>query len=174
MSRRRSKEVKEAEAPAAAEAEAEHIETKSPKVAGPNVLGKINLDEMNMASRPKKGAKKKTEEAEAETPATEEKKPVKKSAKKKEEPVTPPVVEQPKVEPAPEVIEEDEKPEHIEMKAPKLEGPKIIGRIELPVDNASKGGDSKEKRNQFLACTMSQVDCSSRHPRWRGRCRERT
>ncbi|HEY1021903.1 MAG TPA: translation initiation factor IF-2, partial [Flavisolibacter sp.] len=33
------------------------------------------------------------------------------------------------------------------MKAPRLEGPKIIGRIELPVSGANRG-DSKEKRNR--------------------------
>ncbi|MCD6063722.1 MAG: translation initiation factor [Flavipsychrobacter sp.] len=43
--------------------------------------------------------------------------------------------------------EEDDKPEHIEMKAPRLEGPKIIGKIDLPVADSSKG-DSKEKRNR--------------------------
>ena len=50
--------------------------------------------------------------------------------------------------PAPAAPEEDEKPEHIEMKAPKLEGPKIIGRIELPVSQPGGSRDSKEKRNR--------------------------
>lgn len=135
------------------ESEAEHIEVKSPKIGGPNVLGKINLDEMNMASRPKKGAAKKKadEAAEEATKAEEEKKVAKKAAPKKAKEEAAPVVETPKVQ-APPVVkaapEEDEKPEHIEMKAPKLEGPKIIGRIVLPVDNSGSKGDSKEKRNR--------------------------
>jgi translation initiation factor IF-2 len=129
----------------AAEEAPEHIDTKSPKLGGPNVLGKINLDEISSSSRPKKTAKKKEEAPEEAPQAKEEAKPAKKTAKKKEEPE--PVAEEPKV--APPVVEEgDDKPEHIEMKAPKLEGPKIIGRIELPVDNGNKGGDSKEKRNR--------------------------
>jgi translation initiation factor IF-2 len=37
----------------------QHIEVKAPKLEGPNILGKINLDEMNLSSRPKKGAAKK-------------------------------------------------------------------------------------------------------------------
>ncbi len=135
------------------ESEAEHIEVKSPKIGGPNILGKINLDEMNMASRPKKGAAKKKadEAAEEATKAEEEKKVAKKAAPKKAKEEAAPVVETPKIQ-APPVVkaapEEDEKPEHIEMKAPKLEGPKIIGRIVLPVDNSGSKGDSKEKRNR--------------------------
>jgi translation initiation factor IF-2 len=144
------------------DADAEHIEMKAPKIEGPNILGKINLEEMNLSSRPKKAAatKKKSakkdedkeggaEEAKAEAGAEEvvTPKPKKTAAKKTktEEPAepTPPPVKA--AEPAEEA---DDKPEHIEMKAPKLEGPKIIGRIELPVDNASSRADSKEKRNR--------------------------
>lgn len=158
-------EVKEVgatqETEATGEDDGEHIDVKAPKLEGPNVLGKINLEEMNLSSRPKKGAaapKKKstkkdetgqeetTQEAAAEQPVAEAK--PKKTAAKKEE--VKPVEQQPEV-PAPvqkqqEPEEDEEKPEHIEMKAPKLEGPKIIGRIELPVSGSS--AESKEKRNR--------------------------
>jgi translation initiation factor IF-2 len=142
-----------------AEDDADHVSVKSPKLEGPNILGKINLDDINMSSRPKKGAaKKKTEK---ETPKEEA--PAAKNIQPAEEIVNTPVaeekpqpvkeVEQPKAEkPLPPPVEgnnvEDDKPEHIEMKAPKLEGPKIIGRIELPVADNSNRGDSKEKRNR--------------------------
>ncbi len=133
------------------EPEAEHIEVKSPKIGGPNILGKINLDEMNMASRPKKGAAKKKADETTEAPKAEEEKKAPKKAAPKKAKEEAPVVETPKVQ-APPVVkaapEEDDKPEHIEMRAPKLEGPKIIGRIELPVDNSGSKGDSKEKRNR--------------------------
>lgn len=134
-----------------------HIDVKAPKLEGPNILGKINLDEMNLSSRPKKGAAKKkdTKEEEVqpkaaeapETPVAETPKP-KKAAK---EPVAeakpePPV--QPAPPPAPTPAPEDDKPEHIEMRAPKLEGPKIIGRIELPVSNPGSGAGDREKRNR--------------------------
>lgn len=159
------------------EAEAGHIETKAPKLEGPNILGKINLDELNMSSRPKKGtaAKKAAEPEKKQAPkATAPQKPI-----EEEKPVAPaPVVPEPVAEvpatPAPmpepkaeekipEVKKEpvaeapttaepeadDNKPEHIEMKAPKLEGPKIIGRIELPASGSSGSRqDSKEKRNR--------------------------
>jgi len=141
------------------------------KVAGPNILGKINLDEINQATRPKKGTAKKTEEpadkktaksTEKEAPKTtkakkteeapaEEKKTDKKATKPSvtevpiEVPapvVTPPVVEAPI---APAALE------HIEMKSPQLSGPKIIGRIELPVNNGNdrgRGGSASDKEKR--------------------------
>jgi translation initiation factor IF-2 len=133
----------------------EHIDVKAPKIEGPNILGKINLDDLNLASRPKKGAAKKKELAKKEgRPAPEEKAPkpvtetpAKEAADKVEElPVQ-------KATPT-ETPDEDGagKPEHIEMKAPKLEGPKIIGRIELPVSqpsgNAGNRPDNREKRKR--------------------------
>ncbi|OSZ82891.1 translation initiation factor IF-2 [Chitinophagaceae bacterium IBVUCB1] len=149
-----------AAAPAEPEvAEASHIDVKAPKLGGPNILGKINLDELNQSSRPKKGAKKaekkEEEPKEATTAASTEEtteKP-KKGKKAKTEEVTEVAAEAPveipsAVTPAPAEEAEDDKPEHIEMKAPKLEGPKIIGRIELPVSQPGGGRDSKEKRNR--------------------------
>ena len=135
--------------------EPEHLDMKAPKIEGPNILGKINLDEMNLASRPKKGAAK-TKETKAATTKKEEKTPTKKAAAAKTTTAKalPPL---PKVEPtiiAPEVEDtdsEDAKPEHIEMKAPKLEGPKIIGRIELPVVQPTSGNvrpSEREKRKR--------------------------
>lgn len=149
----------EAEVKEEPEATAEHIEHKAPKLEGPNILGKINLEELNMSSRPKKGAQPKKKETPAaneevaETPKAEEK-PVEEKkvetpvAATPEAPAPPPPPVQEAIEAAP-VQEDDNKPEHIEMKAPKLEGPKIIGRIELPVSGSSGGKqDSKEKRNR--------------------------
>ncbi|HXS38362.1 MAG TPA: translation initiation factor IF-2 [Flavipsychrobacter sp.] len=135
-----------------------HIKAKSQKLEGPNVLGKINLEELNLSSRPKKGAtKKKTKkEEEPEAKANEEiteapaniEIPAAKETQPEEKPQRPVVAE------TKEVIQEDtdqdeengDRPEHIEMKAPKLEGPKIIGKIVLPVagNNAAKG-DNKDK-----------------------------
>lgn len=166
-----------AEVPAAKEAEVP-AEVKSPKLGGPNVLGKINLDELNLSSRPKKGttAKKKDEpkkqepEAPADVQPAEE--PVVAQPVAEEKPAAVPVPEekpvqeqpvaQQEVKPAqPEVQREvatpatadtsaeDEKPEHIEMKAPRLEGPKIIGKIELPVDNGKSSNNEKRNRKRI-------------------------
>lgn len=159
-------------APQAAE-ESAHVETKAPKLGGPNVLGKIDLDQINMSSRPKKGAaatkKKETTKAEepvAELPVAEEKPqevvaetpaaPAPAPTPAPEPPVaetTPPPAPTPAPAPAapaaPVAEEEARKLDHIEMKAPRLEGPKIIGKIDLPVSSSSGGRmDSKEKRKR--------------------------
>jgi len=127
----------------------EHLDMKAPKIEGPNILGKINLDDMNLTSRPKKGAakKKETPKKEAKATGTGAAKPTASKTKKE-------VVEKEEVKPreviVPEKdIEEEEgpaKPEHIEMKAPKLEGPKIIGRIELPVAQPSGNNNRPDNR----------------------------
>jgi translation initiation factor IF-2 len=130
--------------------EPEHLEMKAPKLEGPNILGKINLDELNLTSRPKKGAPVKKKDEIKPAAKTTEAKPV--AAKKPAPPVVPEVVaEVPVVVPPPPVEDAESKPEHIEMKAPRLEGPKIIGRIELPVSNSGSGGskpDNREKRKR--------------------------
>ena len=138
--------------------EVQHVDIKAPKIEGPNILGKINLEEMNLASRPKKGAVKKKE--------TTTDAPVKKAAAKKEVAAEAAPVVEAKAAPAPEVAEvrpaavsepeagdadDSSKREHIEMKAPKLEGPKIIGKIELPVAQPGSGNvrpSEREKRKR--------------------------
>jgi len=169
--------------------EQQHIDVKAPKLEGPNILGKINLDELNLSSRPKKGAtppppaKKKAETPAAPEPANEVKEekqePVAQAPVKEDKPAPqPPVAETPKKEeapapkpqaapkaeqptpkvekpappaaipPAPPVQEEAPKPEHIEMRAPRLEGPKIIGKIELPVANTGGSKSNNDKNNE--------------------------
>ncbi len=147
------KTAAKAEKPAAEpeSTEPEHLDIKAPKIEGPNILGKINLDDLNLASRPKKGAAKKKE-----TEKKVAKKDVKEVAEKieQEEVVeAAPVVPQKPEAAEPAEPEEDSagKPEHIEMKAPRLEGPKIIGRIELPVSQPSGNSnrpDNREKRKR--------------------------
>ncbi len=119
-------------------------EKKSNKLGGPNVIGKIDLDELNKPTRPKKAATKKADKKEEEV-----KQPEVAKAKPKEEPKATPVAKpEPPKKPAPQEPEEDVK-EHIEMKAPKLEGPKIIGRIELPVKDDSSRGDREKRRKRI-------------------------
>ena len=145
----------------------EHLDVKAPKIGGPNILGKIDLDTLNLSSRPKKGAvvkKKDPIPVRKEVPEIKTTEPV---AAKVNEPAAPapaPIVantaevvtevkvETPPLAPAPTAVVEDDqnqKREHIEMKAPRLEGPKIIGRIELPVSQPSGNRpDNREKRKR--------------------------
>lgn len=173
--------VPDVEVPAVAADESVKAEPKTGRIEGPNILGKINLDEINQATRPKKGAAKKAAEpaevkpepqptvakekqTEPETPVEqpkEEKKqeietPVAAAPEVRETPLAPvvtetaePEVPQPAANTNITTVEEEPKQEHIEMKAPRLEGPKIIGKIELPVSSsAADRQESREKRNR--------------------------
>jgi translation initiation factor IF-2 len=155
------KKAAEAPAPPPVAAEPEHVDVKAPKIGGPNIIGKIDLDQLNLESRPKKGAAKKKEttkkevaeptekieEVAAAAPAVvvdEDPTPVAAPA-----PVAPPPA-QPVAETEADEPDTDDanKREHIEMRAPRLEGPKIIGKIELPISQASGRIDPREKRKR--------------------------
>lgn len=145
-------------------------ETTSKKIDGPNILGKINLDDLNQSTRPKKSVKK-----EKEIPASKEAKSIttKKVVKSKTvNQETTSLTEQnseqevavKKVTPSSKKIENQEvvepsittnispaessKQDHIKLSAPKLEGPKIIGKMELPINTGNDSRDNKEKRNR--------------------------
>lgn len=101
----------------------------APGIGGPKVVGNIDLDAIDSSTRPKKSTKKAEEK-----PAAEEAKPTKKKAEEKPvEAVAPPAPPAPPEPDAPAVIEN--------IQAEKLTGPKILGKIDLPVDN-----DTRPKR----------------------------
>ena len=120
--------------------------TVAPEIEAPKVINKIDLSAIDSSTRPKKAAKKKTEDA----PAQEVEKPAAKTDKKKvaeEAPAVPePVAAAPKVE--------DDAPPTIEnIRAEKLEGPKILGKIELPINSDTRpkpaARDEKRKRKRI-------------------------
>ncbi|HEX3168413.1 MAG TPA: translation initiation factor IF-2 [Chitinophagaceae bacterium] len=124
--------------------EPELVKAEIPELEGPKVINKIDLSTIDSSTRPKKESKKKEEKIEEK----EEKKPAKKKAKKDE------VVEQPVQELKQEIIPEEaveEAPPVIEnIKADKLEGPKILGKIDLPVENDTRPKhDEKRKRKRI-------------------------
>ena len=126
-----------------AESGPELTKIEAPELEAPKVLDKIDLDKIDSSTRPKKSAKKATEKEEEkkEKPAEEAPKT------QKPEPVAE-KVEEVKVVPA--AKEEDAAPIIENIKAKKLEGPKIMGKIELPVDNDTrpKKGSLDEKRKR--------------------------
>ena len=102
------------------------------------VVGKIDLESLNLKTRPGKKAKKKEEKP--EEPVKEEKKEV--------------VEEKP-------VAEEEEKtvpPEEIKVNIEKLEGPKVLGKINLP--------EKKEPKAKPVA-SSSNTEASSKKKRKR-------
>ena len=121
------------------------VKIEAPELEAPKVVTKIDLDAIDSSTRPKKSTKKIEEKA--EKPAT--KKAAEKPAEptvtvpKKPAPVAEVITEEPKVD-APATIEN--------IKADRLEGPKILGKIELPVDNDTrpkKDSDDKRKRKRI-------------------------
>ena len=115
---------------------------EAPEMEGPKVIDKIDLSTIDSSTRPRKDEKKKDPKLKAE--------PAAKTTKKKEEvpaevvaevPVVPDVVEAPPPgKDLPPVIEN--------IKADKLEGPKIMGKIELPLSNDTRPRNNDEKRKR--------------------------
>ncbi|CAN5897806.1 translation initiation factor IF-2 [soil metagenome] len=142
--------VKE-EAPVAKE-EPTVSKISAPELEAPKVVDKIDLDAIDSSTRPKKSAKKETAVPEKPKKAAEAKVPVdeNKAVKEVEENVAEaPVAVAPKEE-APAVVE----PPMIEnIQAQKLTGPKILGKIELPVDNDTRpkkeSNEDKRKRKRI-------------------------
>ena len=130
---------------------------EAPEIEGPKVLDKIDLSAIDSSTRPKKGTKKKEEPKEQEEIAKEE--PVvtpepKIVAEVKKVPEETPDIQQVtenKIEETeiPSVQEEDIQAPVIEnIRAEKLEGPKILGKIELPVDSDTRPKPNEEKRKR--------------------------
>ena len=130
-------EAKEAETPVTG-----ITKVKAPELETPKVLDKIDLDKIDSSTRPKKSAKKTEEVKEEAKPVEEAEKPKKAEEVKEETKVIEAKVEEP--------VKEDDAPVIENIKARKLSGPKIMGKIELPVDNDTrpKKGTLDEKRKR--------------------------
>lgn len=111
------------------EAEEKVLKTEIENIGGPKVLGKLDLQSINPKTKPEK-KKKETEKSES----TESKK----GKKKSEETVTEPVkteIAQPVEETAGPI---EEKVDFLETRYEKLDGPKILGKVELPMKEEKK------------------------------------
>lgn len=112
----------------------EKVKIEAPIVDGPKIIDKIDLGAIDPSTRPKKKPK-------VDTPAA------KKVASEPAPTPAPAPVETP-VEPEAQKEVDAPIPERIRLDAPELEGPKIIGKIELPIDTESKGRGFDEKRKR--------------------------
>ncbi|MCR4680100.1 MAG: translation initiation factor IF-2 [Bacteroidales bacterium] len=131
------KEVEKEAAPAKTKKEPEHIPTVVTQLEQPKVIDKLDVDELK--GKKKKSTKKVEPEVE-EVPVEE-------------------IPEEEVVEtPAPK--EPERKVEFIETRVEKIQGPKIMGKIELPVEKertkepkrqeAAQNADKKKKRKRIL------------------------
>lgn len=126
----------------------EIIKIEAPEIEGPKIIDRIDLSEIDSSTRPKKTVKKKEEpEKAAEVVVKKEKE--KEEPKKKDTPPPQPEVIIPKeIKPA----EKEPVQELIKIEAPEIEGPKVVGKISLPVDSdtrpkhSPRDADRKRKR----------------------------
>ncbi len=118
------------------------LKIEAPELNGPKILDKIDLDAIESSTRPKRTTPppKPVISQPAVKPVVQE---------KPAQPAPPPPVT-PK---APELREAPKAPEAelVKIEAPELEGPKIIGKIELKpeLDDRSRGADEKRKRKRI-------------------------
>jgi translation initiation factor IF-2 len=136
--------VQEAPPPPVQEKEPEVIKVEAPEVEGPKIVKKIDLSAIDSSTRPKKIVKAKKEE----TPAAEPKPKAEEKPIKKKEPV--PEVIKPEPVVIPPVVEEEAPPVIENIEVEKLSGPKILGKIDLPVNNDTRPvKDEKKKRKRI-------------------------
>ncbi len=124
-------ELKEVE-PVVQAPEVEHISIDVPKVDEPRVVGKIDLDQLNVKTRPDKKSKE-VKDKERQQRIQQEKESRR------------------KVEPLPEVKPEalaPEEPELIKAKADKLAGLTIVGKIDLPAEKEKKSVTTEGEREK--------------------------
>jgi translation initiation factor IF-2 len=135
--------------------EQEITKIEVPEIEGPKTVGKIDLSTIDSSTRPKKVAKAARPDVGKKPDETEEIKEL-----VEEEAIQPEIAAEEELsvldQPEEEIAEEHEEEEapHIEnIRAEKLEGPKIVGKIELPVDNDTRPRpslrDEKRKRKRI-------------------------
>jgi len=138
--------------------EEEIVKIEAPEIEKPKVVDKIDLSAIDSSTRPKKTVKKKSEQEETAAVEKEASAETKKKKTKKEEEEAETVQkskkgktkeEEPVIEKQ-ETVEADGTALVENIKADKLEGPKILGKIDLPVDNDTRPKkDEKRKRKRI-------------------------
>jgi translation initiation factor IF-2 len=123
----------------------------------PKVIGKLDLEAMNLKTKPEKRSKKETVKQAAPEPEPE--------AQKEPEKETP-VAETPVQNVETPVTKEPAGEEFLKTRYEKLEGPKILGRVELPVARettrkpagSSSGAADKRKRKRIRKGGLTQEE----------------
>lgn len=144
-------EEKEDKSPKIEKTESDNLSNEDGK--GPRLVGKIDLDNLNLKSRPDK--KKREKPVKKQKPEAKKQEP-KKEETRKEEPTKNKEKEQPKVEKTEEKKPEKAKqPEHHSTKFEKLNGPSIVGKIDLPekkkkkpVASSSENKETEKKKKK--------------------------
>jgi translation initiation factor IF-2 len=144
----------------------EMVKIDAPELEGTTVINKIDLSTIDSSTRPKKTAKKKETKEEAPAPVPEQAEvpaadiKVEAPAVAAKTPDTPIAV--------PSAPEEEAGPTIENIKADKLEGPKILGKIELPVNSDTRpkpmGRDEKRKRKRIPVDKKGDAPAAGQQP----------
>jgi translation initiation factor IF-2 len=124
----------------------------APEIEGPKVLDKIDLSTIDSSTRPKKVAKKPSKKADKvkEAPVKEPKPTPVEEPDTVEENTPEPVMETSVPSEVNEATLEESEPVIENIRAERIEGPKILGKIELPVENDTRPKmDEKRKRKRI-------------------------
>jgi translation initiation factor IF-2 len=116
----------------------EMIKIEAPEVEQPKVIDKIDLSAIDSSTRPKKTAGKITKKETTEKKTKGKQKETEVSITRESEPETPAIPAPLKVEPV--IISN--------IKTAKLEGPKILGKIDLPANNEPLAAPTDERRKR--------------------------
>lgn len=127
--------------------EPEILRIEAPELEGPKIIDKIDLTGRNFSTKPVKEIKKKEQQPEK----TEQPQPQPQQEVQAEEFIADEeLADEEALEPEPQ---EEDAPVIENIKAEKIEGPKILGKIELPVDSDTRpkpaGRDEKRKRKRI-------------------------
>ncbi|MFT4202867.1 MAG: translation initiation factor IF-2 [Chitinophagaceae bacterium] len=151
------------------------VKIEADKIEGPKILDKIDLSAIDSSTRPKKGHHKPTEQhgkhvqqpnkQQGNKPAPRPEKP--KQAPKA--PLQPYTFTQPKKtivlnENSLQVTTEQPDPVITKIEAEKLEGPKILGKIELPVDNDTRPKVNREEKRKRKRIPIDKKGNEVRQP----------
>lgn len=137
---------KEKEEPVVEAGAPEVTKIEAPELEGPKIVKKIDLEAIDSSTRPKKTTKKAATEEPTPAPTVEETPVAPAAETPAAQPEAPAVVETPEATTAqPPLIEN--------IQAEKLTGPKILGKITLPVDSDTRpkkeSQDEKHKRKRI-------------------------
>jgi translation initiation factor IF-2 len=130
-----------------AETATDIVKVEAPEIEGPKVIDKIDLSAIDSSTRPKKAAPKKAKKEEAK-PAQEKPQPkqeVVKIAKPTEQTI------EAAIDTVTEVTAEQDTEDDVvieNIKADKLEGPKVLGKIDLPLDSDTRPLKVDERRKR--------------------------
>ncbi|RTL54257.1 MAG: translation initiation factor IF-2 [Sphingobacteriales bacterium] len=151
-------------------AEDDFIKLEVPEIEGPKIIAKIDLDAIDTSTRPKKSSRKKEDTSDKKEPIVESTTPVTPRVQpeeitvvaKEEQPTATPAMPEttlPVTNIESNIPQQDGAPVIENIEVEKLTGPKILGKIQLPIDSDTrpKPSSREESRKQRKRIPLNKV-----------------